>query len=985
MRWLIPQPHLTRIAVPAFAALGLVTFALTIPITIQFFDSTDNTVMVSWFDLALTTRENVERARVAPAEVDGLEARIAELNRATEDLESNLEAQLQRAERAEQLADRRATALVDAERRMAAADFAAGAAAADNRALERMLRETDAHIAYLRVRLAAETEARERLEADRSAAPGLAAPADSEGRAPSPGTILRDCPECPDMVVVRAGTFTMGTPPAELAAEREAGRGDFEGPQIAVSLDAFAIARTEVTIGQWLACVDAGFCTARPGGHNVRVHDDPAASESENLDRPAVWIGLDDALDYIAFLNAQVPDADPYSLPSEAQWEYAARAGTSTMYPWGDTADRQFANWGHDGECCERHYDGDLDPYPATAPVGQYPPNDWGLLDMHGNAYEWTADLYREDLSLTPRDGTPLGRVDGADSDRRVVRGGSYYSPRWAVRSADRNTRSTSIRLAVQGLRPVRTIGGETADAARETSREDTNDPARAIRGGRDCDACPDMVEIPGGTVTVGVADQSGAYWEQDNEFPPAQVSVASFALARTEVTRDQWGACIDDGGCSGCPPVDGDDDRLGSHPVTGLSWFCAQSYVDWLNGEVTAGDPYFLPSEAQWEHAAEGGATAEWWGTATAVAHAHVEANGTVPVASYPPNPYGLYDMTGNVWEWVADIYITDLSRLATGGRASSPEGQSRTAERTIKGAAYYRDDVSARPARRSSLMPMEGLDSLGFRPARSLDIDFAMPLGSDPGAGVGANVPSVIRDCLDCPYMLVVPGGTFTLGSPPDEPGRQDDEGPLSAVTVDRFALARTEVTVGQWRACRDESEACRACPWDEPSGPNASDLPVTGVTWTCANAFVDWLNTQAPDGAPYHLPSEAQWEYAAQAGNDGDPYPWGTTADRSWAHFGAPDGAPLPVASRRPNAFGLFDMPGNVWEWTGDVYRPDFDGNAGDGAPTTGSADAERVFRGGAFDDRGDLIRSANRDRQAPDVGLPNVGFRPARRVD
>ncbi|MGF1447232.1 MAG: SUMF1/EgtB/PvdO family nonheme iron enzyme [Pikeienuella sp.] len=247
---------------------------------------------------------------------------------------------------------------------------------------------------------------------------------------------------------------------------------------------------------------------------------------------------------------------------------------------------------------------------------------------------------------------------------------------------------------------------------------------------------------------------------------------------------------------------------------------------------------------------------------------------------------------------------------------------------------------------------------------------------------------------DCPDCPEMVVIPRGRFTMGSPPGEQGRQETEGPQRQVAIAEFAIGRTEVTFDDWQACVDGG-GCRSTPRPDDYGWGRGTRPVINVSWHDAQEYITWLNSQVP-GTPYRLPSEAEWEYAARAGTD-TPYPWGQLADRSRANYGAElccageaQGADrwaqiAPVGSFPANAFGLSDMHGNVWEWVGDCWHSSYGGAPTDGTArqSTGSGDcASGVFRGGSWYSRPTDLRSANRFRFLRDRQNSSGGFRVAR---
>ena len=262
------------------------------------------------------------------------------------------------------------------------------------------------------------------------------------------GLPFRDCAECPQLVRVPAGSFMMGAPEEEegsSSAERPVHQVDFTAP--------FAIGVHEVTFAQWDACVAAGGCD----GHSPVSIGEGATNPHmgrARATRPVVEVSWDDAQGYVAWLSAHT--GETYRLPSEAEWEYAARAGTQTPFHFGATISTAQANFNGTtayGEGSVGEARGD------TLPVGSFPANAWGLHDVHGNAAEWTQDCYgwsRPTYDGAPTDGS--AREEG-DCAERVVRGGNWAdAPRW-VRSAWRIAWPANTRIGTIGIRVVRELG----------------------------------------------------------------------------------------------------------------------------------------------------------------------------------------------------------------------------------------------------------------------------------------------------------------------------------------------------------------------------------------------------------------------------------------------------------------------------------------------------------------------------------------------
>lgn len=239
---------------------------------------------------------------------------------------------------------------------------------------------------------------------------------------------------------------------------------------------------------------------------------------------------------------------------------------------------------------------------------------------------------------------------------------------------------------------------------------------------------------------------------------------------------------------------------------------------------------------------------------------------------------------------------------------------------------------------------------------------------------------LPQIFRDCADCPEMVVVPAGTFLMGSPRSENGRQDDEGPHLHVTIAQpFAAGRFEVTFDEWAAC----VADKGCDWNpDDGGWGRGSRPVINVSWDDAQEYVKWLSRRT--GMNYRLLSEAEWEYAARAGSR-TAYPWGDEIDRNRGNCqecGWDRKQTALVGSFAANAFGLYDMHGNVKEWVQDCYVSNYVNAPSNGSAQSSSSCTFRVLRGGSWNTSGQYLRSAARSVGLPDDRLNAIGFRVSR---
>ncbi|WP_419939535.1 SUMF1/EgtB/PvdO family nonheme iron enzyme [Candidatus Palauibacter sp.] len=263
--------------------------------------------------------------------------------------------------------------------------------------------------------------------------PGAAAAPSGQPGAPglSSGTEFSDCEACPRMVVVPAGTVTMGSPASE------EGPLDRAGPQRSVTIPApFAVGVHEVTFAEWDACVRAGGC----GGY---VPDDRGWGRGS---RPVINVSWDDAQAYVSWLSQQT--GARYRLLSEPEWEYVARAGSRTARYWGQSESSQcrYANGG--GPRCDDGYD-------FTAPVGSFAPNGFGLHDVIGNVFEWTHDCWNGRSAGAPAEGSAS---QSGECGRRVLRGGAWDYYPWDVRSPIRGPMLSGGRSISLGFRVARAL-----------------------------------------------------------------------------------------------------------------------------------------------------------------------------------------------------------------------------------------------------------------------------------------------------------------------------------------------------------------------------------------------------------------------------------------------------------------------------------------------------------------------------------------------
>ena len=292
-----------------------------------------------------------------------------------------------------------------------------------------------------------------------AAAPSLAAESPR-----APGTMFRDCDDCPEVVVIPAGSFMMGTP----AAGPSVGADAAEGEVVVVEIKhAFALGRHEVTRGEYARFIADSGHEPQPG---CRVWDPALSRFSEDRrrgwqdlatpaapsdDLPVSCVSFADAQAYAQWLSSKTESR--YRLPSEAEWEYAARAGSRALRPWGDDAENacDFANT-YDLVAAARYrlgwsQAGCRDGYADLAPVGQFGANAFGLHDMIGNVREWVQDCATGSYVGRPRDGRAWEWIGGCGE--RVQRGGSWLTPPAESRSAYRASAPAAEQASDTGFR----------------------------------------------------------------------------------------------------------------------------------------------------------------------------------------------------------------------------------------------------------------------------------------------------------------------------------------------------------------------------------------------------------------------------------------------------------------------------------------------------------------------------------------------------
>jgi len=505
-----------------------------------------------------------------------------------------------------------------------------------------------------------------------------------------------------------------------------------------------------------------------------------------------------------------------------------------------------------------------------------------------------------------------------------------------------------------------------------------------------------EMVLIPAGKFMMG--SPALKVGRVDNETQNQVTLTKPYYIGKHEVTQEQWFEIM------GENPSNNKGQKL---PVTNVSWEDCQEFIKKLNAKTKG--VYRLPTEAEWEYACRAGtSTAYSFGESLTKSDANIDGSNINAVGNYKPNVFGLYDLHGNVWEWCEDWYWYGgyPSRAVT-----DPMGPETGEYRVIRGGSFDFIELGTCSSNRDKHRAGLRSNGNGFRLARTADIKFAVaPKIPKPDPAV---VKTATGNLLVSPFteakakesqeaiaknlqkevnekvnlgngvivdLVLIPAGKF-ITKPTSVKGfynhytdegeleyyytdLDEDEGkdlaPTEVIITKPFYMGKYEVTQGQWEEVMGVN----------PSYTKGIKLPVTDVSWEDCQEFINKLNTTTNGG--YRLPTEAEWEYACRAGTI-TAYSFGDSITKSDANI---EGYSIKaVGSYRPNAFGIYDMHGNVWEWCNGWY----DSLQDDEAEATGTY---YVMRGGSCHNEVSEARSSYRIYDWRYKASYNIGFRLAR---
>ena len=525
-----------------------------------------------------------------------------------------------------------------------------------------------------------------------------------------------------------------------------------------------------------------------------------------------------------------------------------------------------------------------------------------------------------------------------------------------------------------------------------------------------------EMVLIPGGSFLMGSPNTEAN--RRNAESPQHQVTLQPFFMSKYPITQEQYQIIMG---------KNSSHFKGAKRPVEMVTWYEATEFCEKLSEKT--GKIYRLPSESQWEYACRAGTTTPFYFGETITSDL-VNYNGnysyrntpqgiyreeTINVGSFPPNAFGLYDMHGNVREWCQDVWHDNYNHAPTDGTAW--ESRQNNNLRLLRGGAWYDLPKYCRCADRVRNKPNYQVNGIGFRVATNSKVSHdssskstkitlpstslleplpeTKPISSTQiFTTVKVNEKGEIIDRRQQQAqvmiehlpngiileMVLIPGGSFLMGSPNTELKRTIHESPQHYVDVPTFFMGKYPVTQAQWETVMGNN----------PSFFKGANLPVEKVSWNDAIQFCQRLSDMT--GKNYRLPSEAEWEYACRA-RTSTPFYFGETITTELANYrgsstyaseleGIERQETTDVGSFPANAFGLYDMHGNVWEWCQDIWHYNYET-----APTDGSVWESRensnsdskLLRGGSWSDVPKSCRCANRVRRFPLGQDEDIGFR------
>ena len=536
-------------------------------------------------------------------------------------------------------------------------------------------------------------------------------------------------------------------------------------------------------------------------------------------------------------------------------------------------------------------------------------------------------------------------------------------------------------KLKVEGrMKALPQAGANTAVAQGSKSAEAPKSHAENFAGKKDVSLDLgggiklDLVLIPAGTFEMGSPANEA---ERDGNERQFTVTISKpYYMGKYDVTQEQYKAV------TGENPSEHKSNP--KNPVDNVTWEDAQTFCNKLGQRI--GRKANLPTEAQWEYACRAGTTTPFYfGENITAAQAnyngqapyHGGAKGEfrakpTPVGSFPPNAFGLYDMHGNVWQWCLDT----IAEYPTGPQ-TDPEGPTNPTQHNIRGGSWANGANDCRSAHRNGTESRHG--HVGFRIIMEAGTvaDTKTPAAVPPVATPTSVGKELVLDLGNGIKMelLPIPPGTFQMGSPPNERGRSGEERAHQVTITKPFYMGKYPVTQEQYEAIVGSN----------PSSFKGPKNPVDTVSHSDAQSFCEKVNEQPqvkaklPAGFLVQLSTEAQWEYACRAGTKTSYYSGDTDADLdnfAWFNLNG-EHKTHPVGEKKPNAWGLYDMNGNVFCWCRDWMAPYPAGAQID--PQGPEKGNQYAIRSGSWYWESSWCRSAHRNQGESSLKGPDFGFR------
>lgn len=882
---------------------------------------------------------------------------------------------------------------------------------------------------------------------------------------------------------IPAGTFNMGSP------QSEKNRDDDEILHEVELTHGYWMLETEVTQRMYESVMKTNpSAFSENGSRSVEV-EDPSTD-----DLPVESVSRIDCHKFITVLREMTNIK--FRLPTEAEWEYACRAGSNSLYSGSNDLDKVGWYWKNSEN--------------RTHKVKSKKPNAWGLYDMSGNVYEWCLDLYQEYSDKNTHDqfyytflGTRLNTPDDIVGEDDilvggVIRGGSFQCEAWKCRSAHRHAdvgrfyncgfRFVFVPPNEQELKAIakkkaaekaaqeeakkqaekeaaekdaadsaaKEVNKNAAKEIKEASKANSSGQSSSIKAGTVKTLTINGVEyrfhwIPAGKFMMGAREKetskmgrnsysySDAVFEDvlhdDNDFirDLFAYSDAVFAdvlheveltrgywLLETETTQKMWTSVMGDESSNNSEESGGK--TADNQPATYKNWDDSQNFLTKLSSLAKDQLPkgfafrFRLPTEAEWEYACRADEDYIYSGSDDLDEVGWYEDNSdgkTHEVAQKQPNAWGLYDMSGNVQEWCQDLYKKDAYYGSTtdpqgprdeSNRAESEgDNKSEHPERVVRGGCYSSSERSCICATRSMRDQVDSYNSsqranyefIGFRfVLEPLDEEEIANIKADKQAETVEWIKSTSNEAGTLKKLTIndvdyrfhwIPEGKFMMGSP-DTGGWHDEDEKQHEVKLTRgYWMLETEATQRMWLS------VMKKLPGDYGYSPEEKPAyPIAHVSWNDCQKFFTKLRDLAKEQLPsdvdlrFRLPTEAEWEYACRAGEKYQYSGSNSTYDVAWIHAargsygGNYDSNYHPVAQKKANAWGLYDMSGNVCEWCQDWYGAYSGSTTDPEGPQEGS---KRVFRGGSAHeyDYDQDCRCANRDSLEPEKEYESIGFR------